>query len=287
MSSTRIHRPVKIYTQGLTEHVLDGASDAPYGRYKYNPAVSNLPGGLFHFVKDYDTYVPTLHGLSRTYIRDLKDVAVSVANSAIANRPFLNSPALYEVELINTGREPLRQGDRFAVRLPTTADVSAQRAVIGDRCNDPGVNGCVWGGLLATKPVNGPDCLEQAIQAVQDEDSCGVHKWISPYTPESAYAMMSLIANGGAYQDVPNSARRGAESVVNDPYDRNAFVTVLENRGVKTYLRNILSCSLSIMESVQGFASGQVIRSCNGYTTSPVYTGERFVAQLNMSRWLH
>lgn len=272
----------------MTEHVLDGASDGtPYGRYKYNPAVSNLPGGLFHFVRDYDTYVPTLHGLSRAYIRDLKDVAVSAANSAIANRPFLNSPALYEVELLNTGCVPLRLGDRFAVHLPTVADVSAQRAVIADRGNDPGVNGCVWGGLLATKPVNGPDCLEQAIRAIQDEDARDVNKWISPYTPESAYAMMTLIANGGSYQNIPDDTRMQAANVISNAYDRNVFTAVLENNDVQIYLRNILSHSLTIMESVQGFASGQVIRSCNGYTTSPVYTGERFVAQLNMSRWLH
>lgn len=277
---------MRLYTLGLTERVLPGEADAPYGCYKYNPTASNLPGGLFHFIKDCDLYVPTLHGLSSSYIRELKDVGVSIVSSAIANRPFLNSPALYEVELINTGCESLRSGDRFTVRLPTVADVKAQQAIVGDRGNDIGVNRCIWGGVLATKPVNGQDCLEQAIQAIQDEDARDVHKWISPYTPENVYAMMSLVANGGGYQDIGNATRNLAAAVLNEQYSLNNFVEVLNNGPVQTYIRNILSHSFSIMESIQGFASGQVIRSCNGYTTNPVDTGERFIAQLNMSRWL-
>lgn len=287
MSSTRIYRPIRTYTLGLTEHATDGRADAPYGCYKYNPTASNLPGGLFHFIKDYDSYVPTLHGLTREYIYTLKDVGVAAVTSAIVNRPFLNSPALYEVELINTGCEPLRQGDRFAVRLPTLADVKAQRAVVVDRGNDIGVNRSIWGGLLATKPLKGRDCLDQAIRDVQDEASCDVHKWISPHTPESLYSMISLVANGGEHHAISDGFLRSATSLINDAYNRNTFNSVLSDHTVQTFLRNILSHAYCIMESTQGFANGQVTRSCNGYTTDPVNTGDRFVAQLNMCRWLH
>lgn len=150
MSSSRIHVPIRTYTHNLSDH-RSGTADIPYGCYKYESAKNYLPGGLFHFVKDSSLYVPTLLGLTTDFIRNLKDVAVCAVSSSIANRPFLNTPHLYEVELINSGHEPLRQGDRFTVQIPNRDDVAAQREVPVESGN---VNKGIWGGLLATRRVN-------------------------------------------------------------------------------------------------------------------------------------
>lgn len=130
MSSTRIHKPIRTYVHNLTE-MRFGTTDVPYGTYKYESTNNYFPGGLFHFVKDSDSYVPTLHGLSSGSIRNMKDVAVRVANSSIANRPFLNNPHLHEVELINTGHEALKQGHPFYSAAPQqTGYNSADRICI-------------------------------------------------------------------------------------------------------------------------------------------------------------
>ncbi|KAJ8009789.1 hypothetical protein DPEC_G00067860 [Dallia pectoralis] len=118
MSSTRVHRPIRTYTHSLSER-RPSTAHVPYGCYKYESAKNYLPGGLFHFVKDEDSYVPTIHGLSADSIRTLKEVAVCATTSSIANRPFLNTPHLYEVELINTGHESLKQETVSRCSSPT------------------------------------------------------------------------------------------------------------------------------------------------------------------------
>lgn len=261
MSSTRVHRPIRIYTHGLTER-KNPSKDVPFGSYKYNSANNDLPGGLFHFVRDGDLYVPTLHGLNAEYIQTLKDVAVCSANSSMASRPFLNAPHMYEVELINTGHEQLQQGDRFTVQLPNQRDRAAQLEAPLDPGYDLHVNKGIWGGLLATRRVNtetGGDCVEELLRAIKDDEAFDVFELMSPYTPNSTLSMLTLVANGGGS--------------VGDGH-------------VKQYLRTVIRHALTIVESVQGFACGQVIRACKGYTTSPIHTGERFCAQLNVNRWL-
>ncbi|KAM7376716.1 hypothetical protein PAMP_006427 [Pampus punctatissimus] len=106
--------------------------EMPYGTYKYESAKNYLPGGLFHFVKDTDSYMPTLHGLNAGSRIHLKEVTVYKVTSSIAKRPFLNNPNLYEVKLINTRHQSLRAGD----------------------VDNMTVNKGIWGGLLATRRVN-------------------------------------------------------------------------------------------------------------------------------------
>lgn len=288
MSSTRIHRPIRVYTHGLCENRI-GNIEVPYGCYKYDSGKNYLPGGLFHFVKDGDLYVPTLHGLSADYVRNLKDVAVCAASSSIANRPFLNAPHMYEVELVNTGHEALKQGDRFTVQLPNRCDVRAQLDMRLDPGYDISVNKGVWGGVLATRRVNhesGGDPVEEVIQAIKYEESFDVFELLSPYTPSSILSMMTLVANGGGYLDVSNALRNSAASAVNDAFEPGIVEDIVRDVTVKRYLKNVLGHAFTIAECVQGFASGQVIRSCNGYTTSTINTGDRFIAQLNTNRWL-
>lgn len=288
MSSTRVHRPIRTYTHALGER-RNGNNEIPYGCYKYDSGKNYLPGGLFHFVKDGDLYVPTLHGLSSDYIKNLKDVAVCSAGSAIANRPFLNAPHMYEVELINTGYEPLKQGDRFTVQLPSKRDVAAQMNFHVDPGYDISVNKCIWGGLLATRRVNlesGGDPVEEVIQAIKDESDFDVFQLISPYTPQSILSMMTLVANGGGYYTIGDDVRASAAAAVNDEYQSDIVTAIVNNDAVKQYLKTVLAHALTVVECVQGFASGQVIRSCNGYNTSIVNTGDRFMACVNTSRWL-
>lgn len=288
MSSTRVHRPIRIYTQGLCEK-KSGTGDVPFGSYKYDSAKNDLPGGLFHFVRDGDLYVPTLHGLTAEYIRTLKDVAVCSANSAMANRPFLNAPHMYEVELINTGHEALKQGDRFTVQLPNRRDVIAQQGASLDAGYDLRVNKSIWGGLLATRRVNtetGGDCVEELLNAIKEDDGFDAFQLLSPYTPHSTLSMLTLVANGGHYHNVPVVARDSAAAAVNGEYSPTAIEALVSDNSVKRYLQTVMYHALTIAESVQGFASGQVIRSCKGYTTSDIHTGERFCAQLNTHRWL-
>lgn len=288
MSSTRVHRPIRTYTHNLSER-RPGAIDVPYGCYKYESARNYLPGGLFHFVKDADSYVPTLHGLSPDFIRNLKEVAVCGASSSIANRPFLNTPHLYEVELINTGHESMRQGDRFTVQLPNTEDVAAQLEVEVDLGYNMSVNKGIWGGLLATRRVNceyGGDPVEEVIQAIKHDHTFNIFQLISPYTPQSILSMMTLVANGADYHTVTDVMRTSAAAAVNEDFDAMTISNILEDDSVKLFLRTVVSYALTIVESVQGFAGGQVIRACNGYNFSTIRTGDRFMAQLNMNRWL-
>ena len=288
MSSTRVHQPIRTYTHNLSER-RTRTIDVPYGCYKYESARNYLPGGLFHFVKDGDLYVPTLHGLSAEYIRSLKEVAVCSTNSCIANRPFLNSPHLYEVELINTGHESLRQGDRFTVQLPNAQDIKAQLEVDLDLGYNMYTNKGILGGLLATRRVNcesGGDPVEEVIQAIRHEHEFDVFELISPYTPQSILSMMTLVANGADYHLVPDVMRGTAAAAVNDDFDSMTISALVEDDNVKGYLRNVVQHAMNIVESVQGFAGGQVIRSCNGYNSSTVKTGARFKAQLNVNRWL-
>lgn len=289
MSSTRIHGPIRSYYHALTESKLR-TSDVPFGCYKYDSGTSNLPGGLFHFVKDCDLYVPTLHGLTSEFIRThLKEVAVCAVTSSIVNRPFLNSPHLYEVELINTGCRSLRQGDRFTVQLPNEQDIKAQEGVTGELGYNTTVNKGIWGGLLATRRVNcefGGDPVEEVINAIRQDPGYNAFELISPYTPESTLSMLTLIANAGNYGTIPQAARNLAAAAINEDLNLDRIIGILEDPAAKTFLRKVLRLSMCIMEGVQGFAGGQVLRSCNGYNYNTVHTGDRFIAQLNMHRWL-
>ncbi|KAK2814716.1 hypothetical protein Q5P01_000550 [Channa striata] len=267
----------------------DSSALVPYGSYTYDSAKSYLPGGLFHFVKDVDTYVPTLHGLGQDFISRLKEVAVCEATSSMVDRPFLNAPHLYEVELINTGHESLRQGDRFTVQLPNRQDVDAHCKAEGDPGYEATVNRGIWGGLLATRRVNceyGGDPVEEAIQAIKREPDFDVFRLISPYEPQSVLSMMSLIANGADHHLVPEGTRRMAANAVNGAFDANAVALVVQDEQAKRFLRTVIGHAMTIVESLQGFAGGQVIRACSGYNTSRIRTGERLMAQLNVNRWL-
>ncbi|KAK2814713.1 hypothetical protein Q5P01_000547 [Channa striata] len=196
MLSTRIYGPIHSYTHGLSER-KDSSALVPYGSYTYDLAKSYLPGGLFHFVKDGDTYVPT-------------------------------------------------------------------------RVN------CEYGG----------DPVEEAIQAIKREPDFDVFRLISPYEPQSVLSMMSLIANGADHHLVPEGTRRMAANAVNGAFDANAVALVVQDEQAKRFLRTVIGHAMTIVESVQGFAGGQVIRACSGYNTSRIRTGERFMAQLNVNRWL-
>lgn len=288
MSSTRVHQPIRTYTHNLSER-WTGTVEVPYGCYKYESAKNYLPGGLFHFIKDADWYVPTLHGLSTDFIRNLKEVAVCATSSSIANRPFLNTPHLYEVELINTGHESLKQGDRFTVQLPNRQDVAAQQEVDVDLGYNMSVNKGIWGGLLATRRVNceyGGDPVEEAIQAIKHEHEFDVFQLISPYTPQSVLSMMTLVANGADHHKVTDVMRTSAAAAVNEDFDAANIGAIVEDNNVKGFLRTVVRHAMNIVESVQGFAGGQVVRACNGYNFSTIKTGDRFMAQLNMNRWL-
>lgn len=288
MSSTRIYQPIRSYTHNLSERRIS-TIDVPYGCYKYESANNYLPGGLFHFVKDAFSYVPTLHGLSADLIRNLKEVAVCAAGSAIANRPFLNTPHLYEVELINTGHEYLRQGDRFTVQLPDREDVTAQWEVEGDPGYNISVNKGIWGGMLATRRVNcefGGDAVEEVIQAIRQDEDFNVFQLISPYTPQSILSMMTLVANGAGHHIISDVIRNSAASAVNDKFNAAFVSAIVEDDDVKRFLRTVIQHAMNIVEGVQGFASGQVVRACNGYNFNTIKTGDRFMAQLNMNRWL-
>lgn len=288
MSSTRVHRPIRAYTRGLHDR-KPGNREIPFGCYKYDSTKNDLPGGLFHFVRDGDLYVPTLHGLTAEYIRTLKDVAVCSANSTMVSRPFLNAPHMYEVELINTGHESLKQGDRFAVQLPSKHDIAAQLEAPLDPGYDLHVNKAVWGGFLATRRVNtetGGDSVEEVLQAIKEDEAFNVFDLVSPYTPHSILSMLTLVTNGGGYHAVSEASRASAADAVNGEFNSSNIQVVMADGDVKCYLRTVIQHALTIVESVQGFASGQVIRACKGYTTSPIYTGDRFCAQLNTNRWL-
>lgn len=80
--------------------------------------------------------------------------------------------------------------------------------------------------------------------------------------------------------------RNNAAATVNDDFNPMIITSIVENVNVKTFLRNVVRHAMTIVESVQGFAGGQVIRSCNGYNCSTIKTSDRFMAQLNMNRWL-
>lgn len=268
---------------------MTGTTEFPYGSYKYESAKSYLPGGLFHFIKDAISYVPTLHGLSADFIRNLKEVAVCATSSSIANRPFLNSPHLYEVELINTGHESLKQGERFTVQLPNRQDVAAQQLVDVELGYNMSVNKGIWGGLLATRRVNcesGGDPVEEVIQAIKHDHEFDVFQLISPYTPQSILSMMTLVANGADYHKVTDVMRNCAAAAVNEDFDAANISTIVEDDSVKGFLRTVVRHAMNIVESVHGFAGGQVVRACNGYNYSTIKTGDRFMAQLTMNRWL-
>lgn len=56
MSSTRIHHPVRIYTNGLTKR-KPPSKDLPFGSYKYNSANNDLPGGGYSTLFETETYM--------------------------------------------------------------------------------------------------------------------------------------------------------------------------------------------------------------------------------------
>nr|BBA49215.1 capsid triplex protein [Oryzias latipes] len=288
MSSTRIHEPIRAYTHGLSESKPRSQS-VPYGAYKYDSSKNYLPPGLFHFVKDSNRYVPTLHGLSLESVGRLKEVAVCCASSSIVDRPFLNAPHLYEVELINTGHETLKQGDRFSVQLPDRKDVAAQLGVEGDPGYDLNVNKGIWGGLLATRRVNcdcGGDPVEEVVQALKHDGDFDVFQLVSPYHPQSVLAIMTLLANGADYHRVDIVTRNAAASLVNDRFDSNLAARLVQDQEAKRFLKTVIGHAMTVVESVQGFAGGQVLRARKGHIASSIRTGDRFVAQLDMHRWL-
>ncbi|KAK2812868.1 hypothetical protein Q5P01_000945 [Channa striata] len=239
MSSTRIYGPIRSYTHGLSER-KDSSALVPYGSYTYDSAKSYLPGGLFHFVKDVDTYVPTLHGLGQDFISRLKEVAVCEATSSMVDRPFLNAPHL-------TWAQCKAEGDRVTAT----------------------VNRGIWGGLLATRRVNceyGGDPVEEAIQAIKREPDFDVFRLISPYEPQSVLSMMSLIANGADHHLVPGDEADGSNAVNGRAFDANAVALVVQDEQAKRFLRTVIGHAMTIVESVQGFAGGQVIRACSATT---------------------
>ncbi|KAE8277893.1 hypothetical protein D5F01_LYC24061 [Larimichthys crocea] len=233
--------------------------EVPYGSYKYESAKNYLPGGLFHFVKDTDTYAPTLHGLSADSLIHLKEVA------------------------------SLRAGDRFVVQLPNQPDVAAQLDVDVDPGYNMTVNKGIWGGLLATRRVNcefGGDPVEEVIQAIKSDHEFDVFQLMSPYTPRSILSMMTLVANGGGYHTLPEDRKVLAAQAVNEDFSATTVSALVEDDDVKRFLRTVIGHAMNIVESVQGFAGGQVVRACKGYNFSTIKTGDRFMAQLNMNRWL-
>lgn len=98
--------------------------------------------------------------------------------------------------------------------------------------------------------------------------------------------MMTLVANGADYHEVPDVMRTSAAAAVNEDFDAVTISSIVENDIVKRFLRTVVMHAMNIVESVQGFAGGQVVRACNGYNFSEIKTGDRFMAQLNMNRWL-
>ncbi|KAI4822172.1 hypothetical protein KUCAC02_007731 [Chaenocephalus aceratus] len=205
----------------------------------------------------------------------------------MANRPFLNTPHLYEVELINTGHESLKQGDRFTVQLPDRKDVAAQLQVEPDPGYHRSVNGDIWGGLLATRRVNceaGGDPVEEAIQAIRNERGFDILQLVSPYTPMCILSMMTLVANGADHHRIEEVVRKAA--AVNRDFDADNVNAIAEDVTVREYLNTVVRHAMNIVESVQGFAAGQVVRACSSYNISTIGTGDRFMAQLNMNRWL-
>ena len=261
----------------------------PYGAYQYDSLNNYMPGGLFHFVID-GSYVPTLHGLSDEYIRGLKEVSLSSGTNSMSNQAFLDSPHAYEVSLINTGSLDLRQGDRFCVQLPNNEDVDAQTE-FGRTVDLQNVNNGIWGALLATRRVkceHGGDPVEEFLQVMkQDDDEFECSQLITPYMPEALYSMLTLVANGGFHSAIPLSDRQAAANVINAEYDGGFEVnSIIGNDTVKRYLRTIMCHAMTIMESLQGFASGQVVRACNGENSRAIKPGDRFAAFVCLGRWL-
>lgn len=288
MSSTRVHNPIRTYTNNLKED-KPGSRTWPYGWYKYESAKNHLPGGLFHFVREPDCYVPTLHGLSIEYILGLKEVGVCECESVISSRPFSNTPHIYPVELINTGCETLKQGDRFTVQLPNQHDITRQHDIRADLRYSSCINKGIWGGLLATRKVNcetGGDPVEEVIQAIKQDEDFNVFQLTSPYVPQCILSMLTLLANGGEYHQVSDDTRNNAAHAINFDFDADITFSVLDDAAAQRYLRTILVHASNILESVQGFAGGQVLKAQEGSNCSLIHTGDRFLAQLNMSRWL-
>ncbi|KAJ8009786.1 hypothetical protein DPEC_G00067830 [Dallia pectoralis] len=210
MSSTRVHRPIRTYTQ--SERAPPSTAHVPYGCYKYESAKNYLPGGLFHFVKDEDSYVPTIHGLSADSIRTLKEVAGSVRHYQLHCEQAVSEHATpVRSGADQHGTRVSEAGDRFTVQLPNKQDVAAQLDVDADQGYNMLVNKGIWGGLLTTRRVNcdcGGDPVEEVIQAIKQEHDFDVFQLISPYTPQSILSMMTLVANGGGYHQVGDAMRK-------------------------------------------------------------------------------
>lgn len=173
------------------------------------------------------------------------------------------------------------------MQLPNRRDVAAQLDTTLDAGYDLRVNKSVWGGLLATRRVNtetGGDCIEELMNVIKEEDTFDVFQLLSPYTPNSTLSRLTLVADGGGYHNVSTDSRDIAADA--GDYSPASIQALVSNNTVKRYLQQVMYHALAIAESVQGFASGQVIRSCKGYTTSDIGTGKRFCAQLNTHRWL-
>lgn len=132
----------------------------------------------------------------------------------------------------------------------------------------------------------GGDLVEEVIQAIKLEHDFDVFHLISPYTPQSILSMMTLLANGGNFHEVDDTIRANAANAINYDFNLVTIGTIVESENAKRYLRTVIGHAKNIVESVQGFAGGQVVRACNGYNFSTVNTAERFMAQININRWI-
>lgn len=172
------------------------------------------------------------------------------------------------------------------VQLPNQQDLAAQVEVNVDLGYNMSVNKHIWGGLLSTRRVNcesGGDPVEEVIQAIKHQQVLDMFQLISPYTPQSIRSMMMLVANVADYYQVTNTVRDSAAAAISQDFDAAIISTILENYNVKGFLSTVIRHAMNIVESVQGFVGGQVVRACNGYNISTIKTGDRFMAQLYMS----
>lgn len=157
----------------------------------------------------------------------------------------------------------------------------------GDLGYDTSANKGIWGGLLATRSMNceaGGDPVEEAILGIRLEHDFDVFQLASPYTHQSTLSMMTFVANGADYHKVTDDIRRSSTNAVNEDFDAATVSTITEKDNVKDFLKTVIRHSMNIMESVQGFAGGQVVQACQGYSFSK--TSDRFMAQLNVNRML-
>ena len=289
MSSTRSLKPVRAYLNRVTT----GSSGAyTYKSYKLAPNRVGLPGGLFYFTMGPDCYLPTLHCQTSDELKCYKSIAVSIVATSMYSMPVLVLPRMRDLDLINTGQETLRMGDYFAVQLPDSRDVEAQKEVVRKRrlasAYSETVNEEVWGGFLATKKVSGEGGpVGELIRRVECDPDFDVTKVLSPYTPEALYAALNLIATGGGHAGIEQTVVSAAAELANQSNgnSQNALVTVLNNARAKSFMNSVFYFALQILAGLQGFAYGQVVKSATRANDSPIPTGDRFTGVLLHVTW--